>query len=242
MAALTPEQVAVYREYGYVIVPDLLTQEEVSAFVEEQAAPQPQAWRDLGLRRHTADPHWRRLATHPSVTAIVSQLIGGSPEVVQTMYMPKQEGGPGVALHQDTHYIRAEPNTLMACWIAFADSDRSNGGLCVVPGSHKRPLYKTALPKDETEHGRWEIICPMRAPNGEEWDEPMHAHEVQGLDPAELVFLAVPKGGVVFFTGTTVHGSFANRRADSLRLAFATHYVKHGTWVYRKDIQETVPV
>ena len=69
----------------------------------------------------------------------------------------------------------------------------------------------------------------------------MHSHEVDGLDPSEIVFLAVPRGGGVFFTSMTVHGSFANRSSDRKRFAFATHYVKEQTWVYRRDIQETVP-
>jgi ectoine hydroxylase-related dioxygenase (phytanoyl-CoA dioxygenase family) len=58
------------------------------------------------------------------------------------MYMAKKPlGGTGVALHQDTHYIRNEPNTLMACGIACNDTGADNGGLCVVPGSHKQGLF-----------------------------------------------------------------------------------------------------
>ena len=40
----------------------------------------------------------------------------------------------------------------------------------------------------------------------------------------------------------TAHGSYANESQDSERLAFATHYVREDTWIYRRDIQETVPV
>ena len=53
------------------------------------------------------------------------------------MYMDKKpKGGIGVALHQDTHYIRNDPNTLMACWIALSKTEPENGGWYVVPGSH----------------------------------------------------------------------------------------------------------
>jgi len=40
----------------------------------------------------------------------------------------------------------------------------------------------------------------------------------------------------------TIHSSFANRSPDRQRRAFATHYVKDGTWVYRCDVQDTVAV
>ena len=53
---------------------------------------------------------------------------------------------------------------------------------------------------------------------------------------------AVAAGAGVFFTGMTAHGSYANESQDRERLAFATHYVREETWIYRKDIQETVPM
>jgi ectoine hydroxylase-related dioxygenase (phytanoyl-CoA dioxygenase family) len=241
--ALTPDEIAQYERNGFLVVGDLLTDEEIETFLAEEKNEKPQAGQKLGLRRYTADPQWQRLATHPTISGIVEQLLGGSPRVVQTMFMNKRpEGGTGVALHQDTHYIRNEPNTLMACWLAMSDTDRDNGGLCVVPGSHKRPLYETAPPKDDSEHTSWETVYQMRGQDGEEWDEPMHSHEVQGLDLDEIDYLRVPKGGGVFFTSRTIHGSFANRSSGRPRLAFATHYVKDGTWVYRADIQETVLV
>ena len=97
--------------------------------------------------------------------------------IVQTMYMAKSpEGGTGVALHQDTHYIRNEPNTLMACWVALSDTDRNNGGLCVVPGSHTRPLYDTSAACDTAEHASWKKDYAMRGPDGNEWVEEMHSH------------------------------------------------------------------
>ena len=38
----------------------------------------------------------------------------------------------------------------------------------------------------------------------------------------------------------TVHGSYANQTTDRTRLAFATHYVRDGTWVFRTDLQGMV--
>ena len=82
----------------------------------------------------------------------------------------------------------------------------------------------------------------MRDAQGKTWTESMHSHEVDGLDPEEIEYLTVPRAGGGFFTSMTIHGSFANASSDPKRLAFATHYVREGTWVYRRDIQNTVPV
>ncbi len=241
--SLTPEQVEAYRANGFVQVPDLLTRPEIDAFLECEAATKPPEILELGLRRHTADPQWRFLASHPRVAGSAAQLLGGPPTIVQTMYMAKApRGGAGIALHQDAHYIRNEPGTLMACWLALSDTDRNNGGLCVAAGSHLAPLRKTRPPKDSSEHASWVKDYAMRGPDGREWSETMHSHEVADVHPDELTYLTVPRGSGVFFTGRTIHGSYANRSDRRPRLAFATHYVKTGTWVYRRDIQDLTPV
>ena len=240
---LSAEVIKSYEDNGFLVVSDLLTAGEVDAFLEAQAAEVPDEVRGLGLKRYRADESWASIAGHEKISGIVSVLLGGDPMIVQTMYMAKSpEGGTGVALHQDTHYIRNDPNTLMACWVALSDTDRENGGLCVVPGSHKRPLYETAPPEDDSEHAAWQKDYPMRGPDGKEWVEAMHSHQIVGLVSDEIEYLTVPKGSGVFFTSMTIHGSFANRSGTRPRLAFATHYVKDGTWVFRKDIQEVDPV
>ncbi len=237
--SLTSEQVASYRADGFVQVQDLLTPSEINAFLEAQSEAAAPEVLELGLRRHTADPQWRYLASHPRISAIASRLLGGTPMIVQTMYMEKApRGGTGIALHQDAHYIRNEPGTLMACWLALSDTDSSNGGLCVAAGSHLAPLRNTRPPQDSSEHASWVKEYAMRGPDGTEWTETMHSHEVDGVGRDELTFLTVPRGSGVFFTGRTIHGSYANRSSGRPRLAFAIHYVREGTWVFRRDIQD----
>ena len=232
-----------YFSEGFILVDKLLSEEEIDKFLVSQEQNKRKNYNSYGLRRHLVDNSWSSLANHKKIVSIVSELIEGDPRIVQTMYMDKQpEGGAGVALHQDTHYIRNEPNTLMACWIALSNTDPKNGGLCVVPGSHKRHLYKTEPPSDEKEHSRWEQNYKMRDEQGQEWVESMHSHQVVGLDLDEIQYLSVAKGSVVFFTSMTIHGSFANKSSNRPRLAFATHYVKDGTWIYRQDIQDTTKV
>ena len=80
----------------------------------------------------------------------------------------------------------------------------------------------------------------MRDPDGREWTRTLFAVEIDDLDPDSIVRLTVPRGSGVFFTGLTIHGSFANRSGDRRRAAFPTHYVREGTWIYRVDIQEVV--
>jgi phytanoyl-CoA hydroxylase len=230
-----------YRTDGFLVVPDLLTGAEVSHFLEHEAGDIPPVWKD-GLRTHTANPARRALAAHPRVVGIVRQLLGGPPMIVQTMFLNKPAGGGrGIALHQDSYYIDNQPNTLMACWIAMADTDVGNGGLCVVPGSQAAGLRSSHPNTNTAEHASWEAEHTLRARDGSISTRRIHAAEIDDLDREHVVKLRVPRGSGVFFTGLTIHGSYSNPSADRPRPAFAIHYVREGTWVYRTDIQEIVP-
>jgi ectoine hydroxylase-related dioxygenase (phytanoyl-CoA dioxygenase family) len=234
-------QVKCYERDGYVVVAGLLSGDEVAAFLEHEKR------RDhsiaYGLHGHVKDPSYRHVAAHPRVAGGAAQLLGGSPRVVQTMLLDKAPvGGRGIALHQDTHYLPTEPNTLMACWIALTDTDRDNGGLCVVAGSHRQGLRTAAKAHDEAEHAVWETDHTMRDRSGREWPQRLVSFEIADVAPGDLTFLTVPAGAGVFFTGLTIHGSFANRSADRPRRALAVHYVREDTWVFRTDVQDTMPV
>jgi ectoine hydroxylase-related dioxygenase (phytanoyl-CoA dioxygenase family) len=239
-AGLTPEQRTRYREEGYLVVPELLTPDEIAAFREHIAVREKASW--YALHGHLFDPQYRYLATHSKIAGGAADLLGGTPKIVQTMLLDKPPSGVGIALHQDSHYLPNEPNTLMACWVALTDTDPDNGGLCVVPGSHTgglRSTHKTANTKD---HVSWTQDYAMSAPDGREWTETMYSFEMDALAPDSIVRLTVPAGSGVYFTGLTIHGSFANESPDRPRVAFATHYVHEDTWLFRKDVQDAMRV
>jgi phytanoyl-CoA hydroxylase len=246
--SLTQAQVEQYQRDGFLVVEGLLSSPEVDAFLAYESEPKPEGWLE-NLRHHADDENWRAIAAHPNVVTIAKQLIGTdeTPLVVQTMYMERKPagdaeiGGKGIALHQDLHYLPTEPATLMACWMAMNDTDADNGGLCVVPGSHKEGLYGTHKNDDDQEHDAWEMDHLMRDRDGKEWTQRFYSFDIDGLDHDRIRILTIPKGAGVFFDGHTIHGSYGNRSKDRQRLAFATHYIHPDSWMSRADVQDMVP-
>jgi ectoine hydroxylase-related dioxygenase (phytanoyl-CoA dioxygenase family) len=238
--SLSADQIEQFERQGYLIVNGILTDREVEEFLADQAEVSPHA--GLGLRRHTADPGWAHICAHPNVAGTAAQLCGGKPCVVQSMYLPKpgNEAAKGIALHQDAHYLPNDPSTLMACWIAMSDTAADNGGLCVVPGSHLRGLYSTHQSISD-DHTNWEQDYQMRDRDGREWTKKFFSFEIDDLDPSQIERLSVKRGSGVFFSGSIIHGSYANTSSRD-RLAFAVHYVREGTWLTRRDVQETFPI
>ncbi len=238
---LTQQELQGYVRDGYIVVPELLPAQEVDRFVGYEA-DQPPTWRSR-LDNHKRDKHWRAVAANPNITGIARQILSAQPMIVQTMYLEKHPGeeARGTALHQDSHYLPTEPNTLMACWLAMSDTDDENGGLCVFAGSHKKGLFSTHKASSFKDHQVWESEHLMRDRSGKEWNQKFYSFEIDGVTRADMTFLVVPKGAGVFFTGMTIHGSYANLSKTRVRRAFATHFVAEGTWVVRADVQGIVP-
>lgn len=238
---LSPEQLAQYERDGYLIVPNLLSPEECAEFLAYEELPKPADWRQH-LDNHKSDEQWSKIAHHPNMVSIARQILDGQPLIVQTMYLRKQPvDGKGTAMHQDTHYLPTEPNTLMACWLALNDTDGQNGGLAVVPGSHKRGLLSTHKTENTDDHDSWEIDYDMIDPDGRRYTQSFYSFDIDDLKEGDVIRLEVPTGAGVFFNGLTIHGSFGNQTKDRYRHAYATHFVKEGTWVYRGDVHDTVP-
>lgn len=243
MPPFTATELRTWSDDGYLIVPGLLRDDEIAAFL---AAPSPAAaapGNGGGLRHHCTEAAWAALANHPAVTRRMALLCGGQPEIVQSMFLDKPaQGGRGIAMHQDEHYLPVDQPTLTACWLALTDTDADNGGLCVVPGSHRRGLLGAGENHDSDEHDAWETEHDYRDRSGRTWRARLAAVAMPDLRQDEIVALSVPPGAGVFFGGRLIHGSFANRSPDRPRRAFAIHYVASGTWVLRCDVQATVPV
>ncbi|HYF52192.1 MAG TPA: phytanoyl-CoA dioxygenase family protein [Planctomycetota bacterium] len=240
-AELTIQQIEQYHRDGYIVVPDLLTREEVRAFL--QHCDNRKEPIQFGLHGHLKDPQYKYLAHHPGIAGRAMQLLSGHPRIVQTMYLDKSpKGGKGIALHQDCMYLENDPPTLMACWVALTDTDKDNGGLCVVPGSHKNGARTWHKNENDKEHQKWEMQHDFRDRDGRVYKKTLHALEIDGIEREKPIHLRVPAGAGVFFTGCTIHGSYANVSPDRPRKAFAIHYVREGTWLFRTDVQQTAPV
>ncbi|ADB34897.1 Phytanoyl-CoA dioxygenase [Kribbella flavida DSM 17836] len=136
---------------------------------------------------------------------VMTALLGRSPYAVQTMLYFKPPGSRGQALHQDNFYLRAEPGTCVAAWMALDRVDQENGCLEVVPGSH-----------------RWPILCTEKADTKVSFtDVTVPVPEQNTAVPVEM-----EPGDVLFFHGALVHGSAPNVTTDRFRRALIGHYIQ----------------
>ena len=145
----------------------------------------------------------RRYMLHLGVVDCLRALFDEEPVATQSMYYFKPPGARGQALHQDNLYLLVEPGTCLAAWTAIDRTDRENGCIMVVPGTH-----------------RGNMLCP------EDTDTSVSFTNKSIRVPKGLKAVEVPMdaGDTLFFGGSVIHGSGPNRSADRFRRSFIGHY------------------
>jgi phytanoyl-CoA hydroxylase len=225
---LSEEQLRQFDEDGYLVLRGLLSPDEVAEIretfmAEADKGPVPGLFEasksfspDDPLARYPRMMHPHRHPDKPvgplamrylldrRFEAVLTDLFGEEAVAAQTMFYFKPPGARGQAPHQDNFYLRVHPGTCMAAWAAIDDADEENGGLIVVPGSH-----------------RYGVFCPDTA-DPERFFTSEFVATPEGLSEVQLRLKA---GDVLFFNGSVIHGSNPNTSRDRFRCAFICHYV-----------------
>ncbi|GIW92074.1 MAG: hypothetical protein KatS3mg110_0115 [Pirellulaceae bacterium] len=243
---LSEEQVAFYREHGYLPKVRILEPHQVEALRQELAGfftpghPGFEYWYEYHTNE-SGDPNqvlfhalgaWRigkafhDLLWHPAFVVPAWQLLEGPVRFWhdQLFCKPARHGGV-VAWHQDySYWTRTQPMAHLTCWIGLDDSTRDNGCVHYVPGSHRWPLLPiTGLA------GNMEAIRSVL--NDEQWE--MFSNPVA---------VELEAGEATFHHPLMVHGSFENR-TDRPRRATVINVVRDGVCsVIDAPLLEGVPV
>ena len=223
--AISDTDVASYRSNGYLVVPGLVSDDDVDQLrrdtsricrgeYECEMLPPVGAGTDdeEALRRylcihfpHKISPVMLEMGVkHAAIAAVLSRLIGPDVKSMQSMLFIKPPGFQGQAWHQDEIFIPTRDHSLTGGWIALDDATIENGCMWVLPGSHKGVLY------EQRAHG-----------NPDEFDGVAESH---GFDGSSEIAVEARAGDVVFFDGYLLHRSFRNR-SQSHRRVLVNHYM-----------------
>ncbi|MGV6827386.1 MAG: phytanoyl-CoA dioxygenase family protein [bacterium] len=91
------------------------------------------------------DPQLASWAANPVVTAAVRELLGGTQLLLTQAHhnciMTKHPGySSQTQWHRDCRYWNFNDCNLVSAWLALGHEQRDNGGLLVIPGSHRMDL------------------------------------------------------------------------------------------------------
>jgi len=170
------------------------------------------AERELAVRKYfqfgQADAFFWNSVRHPRIVALLSDLLGPAPKLLQSMALVKPpEIGSPKDWHQDVPYFPITPvDACIGVWIATDEATLENGCLQVVPGSHRAGPAKHV-------HGATGWKLP---------DD--HVATLQ----SQVRPIPVPAGTALVFSACLFHFSDHNR-STKRRRALQYHYVSAAT-------------
>lgn len=216
---LTKAQRDEYDEVGAIVVPDVLTPDEVrrlsdvtDGFVQRarglightdvydledsHSADRPRVRRIKAAHLH--DPAYATLTRHPKIIAVLQDLWGPDVRFDTAKLNMKCAGfGAPVEWHQDWAFYPHTNDNLAAVGVMFDDMAMENGPLMIIPGSHRGPVF---------DHHADRAFCGAMDPARSD------------VDFAQAVPLTGRSGSITVHHVRAVHGSAPNVSERDRRL------------------------
>jgi len=142
---LSADQVAHYRDHGWVAPVDVLTEAEAADALDALEAAEAAFPDDLHAERrnnaHLVLPFLAELARHPVILAAAGSLVGEPSALLTTVLFVKEpRTGHFVSWHQDGTYMGMGATEMTTAWLALTPSTPDNGCVAMVPGSHRHGI------------------------------------------------------------------------------------------------------
>ena len=218
---LTQEQIHFYHENGYLGVEGVFSTKEIAElrrvtdeyveksrevtesnhFFDLEPGHSPEAPRLRRLKQpHVQHTVYDQARCHDRMLDIIAQLIGPKATTAirartDKLNMKSAQYGSPVGWHQDAAFWPHTNEDVCTVGIAIDDMKLDNGGLLVIPGAHRRPVY------DHHQDGYFvgTIVDPR-------------------FNPQDAVPVEVKAGGISIHHIRMPHGSAPNTSGQSRRL------------------------
>ena len=165
------------------------------------------------------DPFIYNLLKNKNILDIVEMIIGPDIALFGAHYIAKSpKNGKPVGWHQDGSYWPLEPMNVVSVWLAGTDSNKSNGCMRVLPGTHKKKLMK---PSQMTKLDTEKYVLDL-------------AISSDSIDSSNAKDIELQSGDISIHNPNIVHGSNANLSAV-WRIGLTLRFIPTSTYVNRQN-------
>jgi ectoine hydroxylase-related dioxygenase (phytanoyl-CoA dioxygenase family) len=215
--SLSPEQIAFYHARGYLLgLPPIYTPAEMARLNAElphllallepgETAKDIREW-------HETSTYLFEIAMNPKIHDLVEGILGPNFYLWASNFFIKEAfTTETVGWHQDAYYWPMKPHHSVTVWLAYDDVDEENGGMLLVPGSHRAGLLRHTRSQSTTS------VLTLELEEGV-------------FNAADAVQFKLKAGEVSLHDDRAAHGSPANpsaRRRAGLTLRYSGTDVKN---------------
>jgi len=145
---LTSAQQSFYHENGYLLgLPPIFSREEMARINAELpnllALLQPgETSKDI-REWHETSTYLYEIVQNPRILDLVEGVLGPNFYAwASNFFIKEPRNAATVGWHQDAYYWPMAPHNSVTVWLAFDDVDEVNGGMKLLPGSHRGGIIK----------------------------------------------------------------------------------------------------
>lgn len=145
---LTEAQKKFYADNGYLLgLPPIYTREEMARLNAELpnllALLKPgESTKDI-REWHEQSTYLHEICLNPKILDLVEGVLGANFYVwASNFFIKDPRSASTVGWHQDAYYWPMAPHHSVTVWLAFDDVDEVNGGMKLLPGSHRGGIIK----------------------------------------------------------------------------------------------------
>lgn len=160
----------------------------------------------LRVKAHLGFPWMVELACQPKLLDVIESLIGPNIRLyLSSLWSKGARDGTFVSWHQDSAYYGLEPHEEITAWVALTPSNRSNGCVRVIPGTHLGADYA-----HEETFERTNLLS--------------RGQTIRDIDASQAVDMELKPGQFSVHHEKLVHGSDPNN-SDDARVGIAFMYL-----------------
>lgn len=203
---LTQQQVDQYHEQGFLSPIDIMSEEEALSYKERLEAIERDHPEEVHSKNrnnaHLSLACLDELVHHPVIVNAVEDLLGPNLSLWGSVLFIKEPQSTGfVSWHQDATYMGLWPHDFVTPWLALTPSNRENGCMSMIPGSHTDHIRK-----HEDTFGENNILT--------------RGQVVRDVDESTAVDLILKPGQMSLHHAEIIHGSQPNL-SKQRRIGFA---------------------
>ena len=203
---LTRQQVNQYHDVGYLSPIDVMSEDEAASYLRKLESAECEHPDEINAQNrnngHLSFSFLDELVHHPVIVSAVEDLIGVNISLWGSVLFIKDPQTKGfVSWHQDATYMGLKPHDFVTPWLALTDSNRENGCMSMIPGSHKNHIRSHQDTFDEDN-----ILT--------------RGQQVENVDDSTAVDLELRAGQMSLHHAEIIHGSQPNH-SNRRRVGYA---------------------
>lgn len=138
---LSQQQIDQYHEQGFISPLDVMSEHEALGYRLKLESVERDYPGEINAENrnnaHLSFAFLDELVHHPIIVDAVEDLIGANISLWGSVLFIKEPQSTGfVSWHQDATYVGIKPHNFVTPWLALTPSNRDNGCMSMIPGSH----------------------------------------------------------------------------------------------------------